>query len=395
MAENLSFLAPMRILRGTDPGRVAAILAAIAVIGALYGLPLLRLAANRLVVGDPVFAGESFGAEIHAAAGLTVAATLIFGGSRSEIGGAGAVTLLLSAFALLTLGLGSTAADLLSGEPPAARASLASGAWLAFACLAVALAIAVGRASRPWLGALAAGGAVLILVVAGRSGALDGLSLAVELRARREAVLTAILQHGLLSGGALLLGALGAGLLAAWRRAQGLVEILVGGIQVVPAVALLGVLVTLASGALHAWPQLRGLGLSALGPVPALIGIAAYLLLPLWRGVTLALRAPDAATLDAATALGLRPRQILAQVRLPLGAPVLIGALRVAAVQSIGLATLGALVGAGGLGQIVFEGMAQFAPDLILLGAIPVIALSLAVESGLARAEAAARRWSA
>ncbi len=60
------------------------------------------------------------------------------------------------------------------------------------------------------------------------------------------------------------------------------------------------------------------------------------------------------------------------------------GALRVAAVQSVGLATLGGLVGAGGLGAVVFEGMAQFAQDLILLGALPVIGLALAVDAGLA-----------
>lgn len=160
--------------------------------------------------------------------------------------------------------------------------------------------------------------------------------------------------------------------------------------------ALLGGLVALTSGLLRLAPILRDLGLSALGAVPATLAIAAYLLLPLWRGLALALRSPDPATLEAAEAVGLTPRQILFGIRLPLGAPILVGALRVAAVQAIGLATLGALVGAGGLGRIVFDGMAQFAPDLILLGAIPVVALSLGAEIGLSRIEAAARRrWHA
>lgn len=93
-------------------------------------------------------------------------------------------------------------------------------------------------------------------------------------------------------------------------------------------------------------------------------------------------------------AMGLTRRQSLLRIRLPLGTPILIGALRVASVQGIGLATLGALVGAGGLGGIVFEGMAQFAPDLILLGAVPVIGLSLLVERGLSLLEDRARqRW--
>ena len=193
----------------------------------------------------------------------------------------------------------------------------------------------------------------------------------------------------------MLLALCGAVLLSLWRPGQGLVAILVGGIQVVPAVALFGALVALASGLLRAVPSLREAGFSALGPAPALVGIAAYLLLPLWRGLALALAAPDPATLDAAEALGLTPRKILFQVRLPIGAGILIGALRVACVQAIGLATLGALVGAGGLGGIVFDGMAQFAPDLILLGAIPIVVLSLAVERALSRVEDRVRRKTA
>jgi len=159
----------------------------------------------------------------------------------------------------------------------------------------------------------------------------------------------------------------------------------------VPAVALLGGLAALTGGLLRAVPPLRDLGLSALGPAPAIVGIAAYLLLPLWRGLAAALRAPDSASLDAAKALGLTRAQILLRLRLPLGAPQLVGALRVATVQALGLATLGALIGAGGLGRIVFDGMAQFAPDLILLGAIPIVAVSLMAERGLSALEGSLR----
>ena len=74
--------------------------------------------------------------------------------------------------------------------------------------------------------------------------------------------------------------------------------------------------------------------------------------------------------------------------------PILVGALRVAAVQSIGLVTLGGLIGAGGLGAVVFEGMSQFAADLILLGACPIVALALAADAAMAAAVARARRAS-
>ncbi|WP_375456864.1 ABC transporter permease [uncultured Methylobacterium sp.] len=368
-------------------GRIGGLALAAAFLAALYGLPLLRVAKNRLVVGEPVFAVGGFGPEIEAVAALAVGAAVLARTGRSRVAAVAATVLLALALGLLVLGLGSAADDLIAGEPPAARAGLASGAWTGLLLLGGGLALLARRTGVPGLGAALACGFVLFVAATGQAGALGGLSLAVEFAARGDAVGEALVRHLLLSGGAVLLAAAGAVLLSLWRRGQGLAEILVGGIQVVPAVALFGALVATTSGLLRAVPALREAGLGALGPVPALVGIAAYLLLPLWRGLALALKAPDPATLDAAEAIGLTPRRILFDVRLPIGAGILIGALRVACVQGIGLATLGPLVGAGGLGGIVFDGMAQFAPDLILLGAIPVVVLSLAVERGLSFAE--------
>ncbi|MCJ2007552.1 ABC transporter permease [Methylobacterium sp. J-092] len=377
-------------------GGIGPPLFAAAFLGAVYGLPLLRIAKNRLVVGEPVYALDGlgalpgFGPEIEAVAGLVLGAVLLARIGRTRIGVGAATVLLALALALLMLALGSTAGDLLAGEPPAARAGLASGAWTALLLLAGGLAHLARRMAVPGLGGALAVAFLGFVALAGSTGTLGSLSLAVEFAARKDVVGEALVRHLLLSGSAVLLAVGGAVLLSLWRRGQGLVEVLVGGIQVVPAVALLGALVAVASGLLQAVPALREAGLGALGPVPAVIGIAAYLLLPLWRGLALALAAPDPATLDAAEALGLPPRTILFQVRLPIGAGILLGALRVACVQGIGLATLGALVGAGGLGGIVFDGMAQFAPDLILLGAIPIVALSLVVERTLSLAE---DRW--
>lgn len=373
-------------------GRRGVLLSAACLLGALYGLPLLRVAKNRLAVGEPVFALGGLGPEIEAVAALAIGAALLALAGRARIVSLAATALLALALALLVLALGSAAGDLVAGEPPAARAGFASGAWAALLLLGGGLALLARRTGVPGLGAALTAGFAGFVAAAHGAGALDGLSLAVEFEARKGAVGTALVRHLLLSGGAVLLAVAAALVLSLWRRGQGLVEILVGGIQVVPAVALFGALVALASALLRAVPALREAGLSALGPGPALVGIAAYLLLPLWRGLALALEAPDPATLDAAEALGLAPRQILFAVTLPIGAGLLVGALRVACVQGIGLATLGALVGAGGLGGIVFDGMAQFAPDLILLGAIPIVVLSLAVERGLSRAEDLARR---
>lgn len=351
---------------------------------ALAGLPFLTLAPNRLVPGSPVGSG---GAGMVASA-LAVGAALLPAEAARPWRAWTALAAALFAWGVLLVGLGHEAAGLLAGQKPAARAALGSGGWLALLALA-GLAAETGRAVLPRRGGLLA---VLLLlgltaVVAG-AGVLDSLSLAVEYRARAGAVTAAVLQHLGLAGASLGLALLVSVPLALLRLRDGpgarLVDGVVSGIQVVPALALFAALVAGLSGLLALVPSLRGLGLSAIGPVPAVIGTAAYLCLPLASGLAAGLAAADADVLAAARAIGLNPREVLLRVRVPLGAPVLIGAVRVAAVQSVGLATLGGLVGAGGLGALVFEGMAQFAQDLILLGALPVIGLALAIDAGLA-----------
>lgn len=362
---------------------------------ALYGLPLLALAANRLAIGVPAHGAEATGKTLHLVAGAGATGLLLLIGSRREMA-ATALVLLGAVLLLFLAGLGDGAKDLVAGGPRAMRAGLASGAWIAIVVLAIGIAWGVRDCGICGLGIGVAIALGVALFLAGRAGIFDHLSLAVEFQARRSLVAQSLIQHLVLAGGALALAIFLAIAVSLWRRGQNLVEIAVSGIQVVPAVALFGALVALTSALLKTVPALREAGFSALGPGPALVGIAAYLLLPLWRGLAAGLGGIDAAVLDAAEAIGLSRTQILIRVRLPLGAPVLIGALRVATVQSLGLATLGALVGAGGLGRIVFDGMAQFAPDLILLGALPIVGLSLMAETTLSAAEARARtRWSA
>jgi len=78
--------------------------------------------------------------------------------------------------------------------------------------------------------------------------------------------------------------------------------------------------------------------------------------------------------------MGLTPRQIFWRIELPLALPVLLAGLRIVVVQTIGLAVVAALIGAGGLGTFVFEGLGQYALDLVLLGALPAIFLALAAD---------------
>jgi osmoprotectant transport system permease protein len=197
-----------------------------------------------------------------------------------------------------------------------------------------------------------------------------------------------------LSGSALLLALLLALPLGWWAFRSARAEAAIGGVlngaQVVPALALFGLLIPSLSVLLDAVPGLRAAGVQAIGATPALLAIAVYAALPLWRAIVAGLGAADPAAVEAARAMGMTEGRIAAEVRVPLGLPVFAAGLRVAAVQCVGLATLGGLVGAGGLGAIVFEGMAHFAADLILVGALPIVALALTADALLRGLEARA-----
>jgi len=293
----------------------------------------------------------------------------------------GAVLLLLA----LT---GSAAAVRLEGMAPAARAGLGAGFWVAMVAV---LALFAARVSSLGLAARIALPLALVVGIAllWMAGGLEALSLVVEFRNRADAVRAAFLTHLVLAGASLGLAMLVA-LPLAWAgfrrpRMAGVLAATLSGVQVVPALALFALLIPLLSALLAALPGLRALGLGAIGWLPAVLATAAYLALPLWRSVSGGLAATDPAAVEAAEALGMTEGRILRDVRLPLALPVFAGGLRVAVVQAIGLVTLGGLVGAGGLGALVFEGLAQFATDLMLLGALPIVLLALVADT-LARA---------
>jgi osmoprotectant transport system permease protein len=90
--------------------------------------------------------------------------------------------------------------------------------------------------------------------------------------------------------------------------------------------------------------------------------------------------------------MGLSPRQIFWKIELPLALPLILAGLRIVTVQTIGLAVVAALIGAGGLGRFVFEGLGAYALDLVLLGALPVVFLALVADFVFGAMSAALRR---
>ena len=115
----------------------------------------------------------------------------------------------------------------------------------------------------------------------------------------------------------------------------------------------------------------------------AIVALTAYALLPILRNTYAGIRGIDPAVLEVARALGLTGRQRLFMVELPLAASFILAGLRTATVTCVGIATIAAAVGAGGLGELIFRGVASVDNRLVLAGAIPAALLALLADAGL------------
>lgn len=149
-------------------------------------------------------------------------------------------------------------------------------------------------------------------------------------------------------------------------------------VQTIPSLALFGILLPL--------PWLGGQASRI-----AIVALAGYALLPILRNTYAGLRGIDANLLDAAESLGLSWWQQLTIVRLPLAASYILAGIRTATVICIGIATIAAAVGAGGLGELIFRGVASVDNRLVLAGALPAAALALLADGALGLIEHALR----
>lgn len=125
----------------------------------------------------------------------------------------------------------------------------------------------------------------------------------------------------------------------------------------------------------------RDLGVSGIGVAPALVALTLYSLLPLVRNTYAGLQNVDPAVIDSGRGMGMTPWQVFRQVELPLAMPVIMAGVRNAAVALVGIGTVATVIGAGGLGDFVIQGIVNTSIDLILLGALPAIAMALVLDA--------------
>ena len=143
--------------------------------------------------------------------------------------------------------------------------------------------------------------------------------------------------------------------------------------QTIPSLALFGFLIPL--------PFIGGIGTRT-----ALVALTVYAILPVLRGTITGIQGVPAAVIECAVAMGLTPRQVLTQVEWPLALPSIVSGLRVAVVIGVGTATIASAIGAGGLGDYIFRGLAMVDSTVILAGAVPAALLALACDAALALA---------
>lgn len=346
---------------------------------AALALPFLILRPNRIAAGQtvslPELPGVGWGAAVIGAMVLLI--VLLAFARRPLARG------LVVAFGLLlwVSVLGAAASQLMADTAAAARVGPGAGFWLGMLCLILLLVDALARL-RPGPG-LRLCLLVGMLAIAGTligSGIFDDLSIAIELRNRGQAFRDAGLAHLTMVLGAFL-GALVVGVpLGLWIHGQPGLRLaclnLLTMLQTIPSMALFGMLLVPMGWIAANLPGARTLGIAGIGMAPAMVALFLYALLPMVANTVAGLASVPRHVQEAAEGMGMTPAQRLRSVGLPLALPVILTGARIVLVQSIGLAAVGALIGAGGYGSFIFQGVGQTATDLILLGVLPTVAMA-------------------
>jgi osmoprotectant transport system permease protein len=237
--------------------------------------------------------------------------------------------------------------------------------------------------SRPLLGTAALLSAAVILY-GFTSGGMDELSIVKEFSNRNARFLGELRTHLVLSGAAVGMATVCGvplGVFAhRWAGLRAPTFFTLNTLQTVPSLALFGILIPILGALTARFPALADLGIRGIGTAPALIALTVYSLLPIARNTYTGFCAVDPAAADAGRGMGMTRTQLLVQVELPIASPIILNGIRVAIVQTIGLTAVAALIGAGGFGVFIFQGLGQAATDLILLGAVPTVLIAVVAD---------------
>jgi len=344
-------------------------------------MPFAAFRANRIVVGISKGTFEALPTWEAALLTLALAAVIMVALLKTPTLWRLMASLAMLAFLLIAIG---NAASFLSPEgDKLARVSPGAGFWLLLFAFALLAADSFTRLKlAPWLRIV-----TLLLVAAAValllwSGSWNSLSILKEYANRADAFWREGQTHV-----ALALGSLAAATVVGIplgvvcdrvERLRAVVLNILNAVQTIPSIALFGLLIAPLAWVAANVPGASAIGISGIGAAPAMVALFAYSLLPVVANTVVGLESVPPAATDAARGMGMTNWQRLLTVELPLAFPVILTGIRIVLVQNIGLATIAALIGGGGFGVFVFQGVGQTAMDLVLLGAVPTVALAFA-----------------
>jgi osmoprotectant transport system permease protein len=364
--------------RRIDP--LGALLAALGA-AALLWLPFVVFKLNRILPGDARTLAQVLppSATLACDAALLLIALVALGVANARVRlAAGLLGVIIVAAAVATAGNLLTPAG-----NRVVRVAPGAGFWLLLAAVGLMATDAITRLRpRPAVRVLmlALFGALAVGALA--HGSFDHLSIMREYAVNADRFAREARQHvwlALSSLAAAIVVALPLGILChrvPRLRASALASLNV--IQTIPAIALYGILMAPLGALAAAVPLAARLGIRGIGTAPAVLALFLYSLLPVVANTVAGLRRVSPAAVEAARGMGMTGWQILTGVELVLALPTILTGIRIVLVQNIGLVTVAALIGGGGLGVFVFQGIGQTAIDLVLLGAIPTVALAFA-----------------
>ena len=363
------------------------LLQVILILAGATALPFLTHAPNRLISGQPV----ALWAVLDTASVVLMApALLLVAGVFLDITIPRARLLGLVS-ALFLAGLVHAAASgaealAQSGASTAARTSFGSGFWVMSLAAALTFADLTARAGlSPFARVLSGLLAVMPIAVMVLTGHLHAMSIMMEYANKADLFRQAVGRHLLIVVAAMiptLLVGVPLGVIA-HRKATlgGPILSVLNIIQTIPSIAMFGLLLAPLSALAVTFPALKALGISGIGLAPAIIALTLYSILPIVRNTSEGLADVPRSVIDAADGMGMTRRQLFWRIEVPLSLPVFLSGLRVTVVQAIGLTAVAALIGAGGLGAIMFQGLFSNALDLVLLGALPIIAIAVLADA--------------
>jgi osmoprotectant transport system permease protein len=359
--------------------RLGIVIFALAAAGLFFPFVLFR--ANRIVAGEPRYLLEA----LPNGLGYLVLTTLVAGAFLAllRLNSRLRLTLSFAVLILLAVGLGWAANSVTPADDKISRTAPALGFWLellAFGLLAADSVVRLGLRPLSRIGLLVAVGLGIAAILL--SGIWSDLSVLREYANRadvfwREASTHIALALGSLAAAALVGLPLGIAIHPT-KRLRSVVTGLLSAVQTIPSIALFGLLIAPLAWLAATVPAAAAIGIAGIGAAPAMLALFLYSLMPIVSNTLAGLDAVPPVANEAARGMGMTDAERLRQVQLPLAFPSILAAIRIVLVQNIGLATVAALIGGGGFGVFVFQGVGQTAMDLVLLGAVPTVALAFA-----------------